>query len=119
MAKLTYKINGTVIKSPPIPCDIEKYNITNAGRTGDGQMKLELIAKKRKFILRYPVMSAPEKKVIESLIDSSSLFFNFEYIEDNIKKSAKCYVGAMKWTPAWHDHGYWYWRDIELSFIEQ
>lgn len=118
MAKVTYKIGGTIIKSPPNGISIEKHNVTNAARTADAAMKMELIAKKRKFILFYPVISTPEVNLIESLIDTSNMFFDFEYEEDNVKKRAVVYTGPLTKTPAWKD-AIWYWKDYEVHLIEQ
>lgn len=118
MAKVLYKINGVTIKSPPNGIEIEKYNLTKAERTADGKMKMELIAKKRKFILKYPVISTQEVNLIEKLIDSNEMFFNFEYEEDNVKKNARVYTGGLKKLPAWRD-SVWYWQDYEVHLIEQ
>jgi len=118
MSVLKYYINGVQIKSPPMNISIEKYNITNAGRTADGNMKMDFIAQKRKFILNYPVISTQEVELIESLIYTPNLFFEFTYTEDNIVKSATVYTGALKKIPAWHDY-VWYWKDYEVHLIEQ
>lgn len=118
MAKKIYKIGGVEIKSPPNGIEIEKYNVTNSGRTADAAMKIEFIAKKRKFILFYPVISTKEVKLIESLIDTKNMFFDFEYVEDGVQKRAVVYTGPLKKTPAWNDD-VWYWKDFEVHLIEQ
>lgn len=119
MAKGVYRISGVAIKAPPMGISIEKYNITNAARSADGKMKMDLIAKKRKFILKYEALSSQEVNLIESLVDSDAMFFDFEYPEDGVQKRATVYNGPIKKEPAWSDDWVWYWKDYELHLIEQ
>lgn len=114
-----YKISGVVIKAPPMGVEIEKYNITNAARSADAKMKMDLIAKKRKFILKYDALDMHQVALIESLVDSNAMFFDFEYPEDGVQKRAIVYNGPIKKIPAWKDSWVWYWKDYELHLIEQ
>ena len=47
------KINCTTIKTPN-KFDYEAYNLTKSGRVASGEMTMDLIAKKRKFLLNVP-----------------------------------------------------------------
>lgn len=113
-----YRINGTLIK-PPTTCAIEKYNLTKVGRVANGDMQMELVAKKRKFILRWSTIDSRDLAVIEQLIDGTDMFFTFEYIEDNTRKSAVVYTGAINKPPPHHKGSLWHYPELELRFIEQ
>lgn len=110
-------LNGTTIKKPN-NFGIEKYNLTKAGRTADGTMHLELIAKKRKFTLSYEVLRGTELEVILGIIDGTSVFFTLTYVENNVTKTATVYSGAIKSTQFRTD-GPWYWKDVTFDLIEQ
>lgn len=114
-----YKISGDKIKSPPIPGEIETYNVTYSGRTADGNMKLEFIAKKRKLIIRYPAISGEDMRQLEKLLYDGPLFFEVEFPDGNGQQTMTAYVGALKKIPARHDNGVWHWKDLEISLIEQ
>lgn len=114
-----FYIDDIQIKSPPIPMRIEKYTITKAGRTADATMQMELIARKRKFILSYPVMTHREKKIIEDIIwDNTKMFFEFKYTEDFVEKTATVYAGDLIWTPA-RNGGIIYYKDCAVHLIER
>ncbi len=115
------RIDGVLIKEP---CEfsIERYNLTKAGRVASGKMMMELIAKKRKFLLRYTILSGTELNHILSLIDTNKMFFKVEYYESGSRKSAICYAGHI---PSQYFRGgdpispLWYWRDVNFDLIEQ
>ena len=74
-------ISGTAIPTPQ-EFHIERYNLTKAGRVATGEMKMDLIAKKRKFLLRYRVLSGTQLNAILDLIDGPGIvFFTVSYIE--------------------------------------
>ena len=117
---LQARINGVAIRNPDL-FTIERFNLTKAGRVASGDMKMELIAKKRKFLLRYTTLSGTELQQLLSLIDTTAVFFTFEYREDNIERRATCYAGMIPSdrfrggevsSPEWH------WRNINFDLIE-
>jgi len=115
------KINGVKIKEPPPGgFSISHYNLTKSGRVSSGKMTMELVAKKRKFFFKYPVISAVDKNLIMSLIDGTDMFFTLEYIEDGVQKSAVVYVGEIK-REGFRAGGLsgWYWKNFEFDLIEQ
>lgn len=115
------KINGVKIKEPPVGgFSISHYNLTKSGRVSSGKMTMELVAKKRKFFFKYPVISAADKKVIMDIIDGTDMFMNFEYIEDGVHKSAIVYVGEIS-NEGFRAGGLsgWYWKNFEFNLIEQ
>jgi hypothetical protein len=110
-------LNNVVIKKPT-NFGIEKYNLTKAGRTTDGTMHLDLIAKKRKFTLSYDVLRETEHEIILGIIDGTSLFFTLTYVENNTTKTATVYAGAIKATQ-YRTQDMWYWKDVTFDLIEQ
>lgn len=112
-----YKLNGTLIKAPP-EFDIEHYNITKADRNAEGDMIMELVAKKRKFLLTYPVLSGDELYTILNIIDSSEVFFTFEYPDNGIIKAATVYSGPIR-RRRFRTHMGWYWKDVTFNLIER
>ncbi len=112
-----FKIDGTDIKRPT-KFHIEKYNITKAGRVADGTMKLDLVAKKRKFLFRYEVISGTALNTILGLIDTSAMFFTLTYDENGATKTATCYAGHIP-AELFRTDGVWYWRNVNFDLIEQ
>ena len=114
-----FRINNTKIKTPkPGDFSIERYNLTKSSRLANGFMMIELIAKKRKFLFRYPVISGPELNNILSLIDGTDMGFTFSYWENNTLKYAHCYAGHIP-SQLWRRDGPWVWRDVNFDIIER
>lgn len=111
------KINGVVIKHPST-FKIESYSVTKSGRTADATMCMDLIAKKRKFFCTWESMTGTDLETLLRLVDSEQMFFTVEYTENGIVKTAICYAGAVQRTKV-RGGSQWYWRDVEVDFIEQ
>ncbi len=110
-------ISGTTIPTPQ-EFHIERYNLTKAGRVATGDMKMDLIAKKRKFLLRYRVLSGTQLNNILTLIDGPGIvFFTVGYIENGVTKTAICYAGHIP-SHLFRTDGKWYWRDVNFDLIE-
>ena len=113
------KLNGITIKQPNVDdFSIEKYNLTKAGRTSNGDMQMDLIAKKRKFTFKYEVLSGTELNTILNILDGNNVFITLSYVENNVSKSATVYAGAIKATQFRTD-GVWYWKDVAFDLIER
>lgn len=110
-------VNGTKLKTPPI-CNLERYNLTKSGRVASGKMTMELIAKKRKLLLEYDIISGKDMQTILKLIDSDAMFFKVDYDLPEGKGTMTCYVGAIPASYFRRSSG-WYWRDVNFSLIEQ
>lgn len=110
-------INGTTIKSPS-NVEIGSYNLTKSGRVASGKMTMELIAKKTKLNITYEIISGLEMNVILAMIDSKAMFFNVSYVDTNVVKTKKMYVGEINKTQFRTDGG-WYWKNVTFNFIEQ
>ena len=110
-------INGTTIKRPTF-FDIERYNLTKSGRVASGDMTMDLIAKKRKFLFRYDVISGKDLNTILNLIDGTDMFFTLSYIENDVTKTASCYAGHIP-TRLFRTDGVWYWTRVNFDLIER
>ena len=111
------KLDGVQIKKPT-EFEIERFNLTKSGRVASGKMKIELIAKKRKFYFSYEVISSTDLIPIINIVDGTKMFFPIEYEENNIIKTATVYAGALK-TPKLREGSKWYWRNVTFDLIEQ
>ena len=112
------QLDGTIIKKPT-SFNIEKYNITKAERTSDGTMHMDFIAKKRKFLFKYDSLKGNDLETILDIIDGTNMFFDLEYIENDVNKSATVYVGDIKSEQFRTDTGAWYWTNVSFDLIEQ
>ena len=112
------KIRGVTIKQPR-QFSIERYNITKSGRVATGDMVMELIAKKRKFLLRYPTITGRNlDKILDLIDDPTAIFFEITYDENNVNKSATVYAGHIP-SRLIRTGSEWYWRDVNFDLIER
>ena len=111
---------GQTIKQPkPGDFGIEKYKLTQAGRTIDGTMHMDLVAKKKKFTLKYDILKGADLKTIADIVDGDTMFFAITYYDNNgTAQSKTVYSGALKYTNNRSNQG-WYWTDIQVDLIEQ
>lgn len=118
MAYMVKSIRGIVVKQPS-DLQMETYNLTNSGRLASGKMTIQIIAKKRKFLFTYEVLSGVEFDKIRQAIDHPNhAFFELLYRDNNKDKSAIVYAGAIK-ARRFRTDGVWYWRDVKFDLIEQ
>lgn len=117
MAQLL-KLGGATIKQPT-SFNLESYVLTKGGRSTDGTMHLDKIAKKRKFLFTYDVLRGDNLTTILNIIDDTNMFFTIEY-KDNTgaAKTATVYVGAIK-KEQFRTDGLWVWKDVAFDLIEQ
>lgn len=119
------KIAGVAIKKPKNNggFKISKYNVTKSGRVANGDMTMDLVAKKRKFFFSYEVISGKDLEQILSVIDSDAMFFDITYEENGQVKSANVYVGEISQThfrvPDATTPTGWYWKDFTFNLIER
>lgn len=111
------KLNGVEIKTPD-QFSISRFNLTKSGRTANGMMTMDLVAKKRKFNIGYTVISGKELNKILDIIDTDEMFFTIEYQESGVTKTATVYVGEIP-TELFRTDGVWYWKNVTFSLIEQ
>lgn len=116
---MSIKINGINIKQPKTP-NMSTFNLTKSGRTASGRMTMDLIAKKRKLLLTYEVLSGDALKTILAQIDNGTMFFEVSFIDNGVPGSFTAYVGeiARELYRSGELSG-WYWKNVTFNFIEQ
>lgn len=115
---MTFKINGTLFKAPH-HFNIQRYNLTKAGRVATGQMVMDFIAKKRRFDFTYDVISGNDLDHLLDLLDTTEMFMTFSYEQNDIEYTATVYVGAIPTDRFRTDTGAWYWRNVSFALIER
>ncbi len=111
------KLNGKIIKTPPI-WEVERYKISKAERVASGNMVMDTIARKRKFIVGYTELSGRDLDTILDIIDTDDEFIDLEYEENGKMKSAVVYRGPIR-AKKYRTNMGWYWVDISFNLIER
>lgn len=111
-------IDGVVVKQPS-ELGLETYNLTKSGRVASGKMTMDLVAKKRKFLFKYDVMSGDEYDLLTSVIDSNQMFFNLIYEDNGRVRSCIVYAGAIKRDRFRTGANDWYFKNVAFDLIEQ
>lgn len=122
MSGLNIVLDGIYIKQPTNEnFQMNTYNLTKSGRVASGKMKMDFIAKKRKFEFSYEVISGKDMQQILDIIDTPKMFFPIEYTDttDGLRKTATVYVGEINKVPFRTDQFGWYWKDVKFNLIEQ
>lgn len=112
-------INGVKVKSPHHFAH-ESYDITKSTRLANGDMSMDLIATKVKFLLSYDVMSTAEYTKVNNAMNSTKPFFTVTLDMDGITRSYVMYRGALKRDA--HialSEGHWVWKEVTFNFIER
>lgn len=116
--KSSYMIDGVAIKRPST-FKIERYNVTNLQRLANAEMCGDLIAKKRKFYFTYDAIDSSElNKILETIWETSSLFFTLTYVENNVTKTATVYSGSIP-SELHRTGGKWIWKNVTFDLIEK
>lgn len=114
-----FKINNSPILDPNV-FRIERYNVTTLNRLANAKMVGDLVAKKRKFHFSYDAISATDINHILDLIwNTNSLFYTFEYEENNVWKSAVVYSGNIPSELHSAQSSEWVWKNVTFDLIEQ
>jgi hypothetical protein len=111
------KLDETVIKEPT-DMDFEWYRLTKSGRLASGRMTMELIAKKRKFLFSYEVLSGTDLDTVLSFIFGDANFFKLTYSFNGKLGEAVVYAGSIK-AKKFRVDGIWYWKNVTFDLIEQ
>ncbi len=109
---------GTWIKiKVPNGFNIQRYNLTKSGRIANGDMTMDFIAKKRKFLFSYESISKKDFNDILNIVDTTTMFFEIQYVENDVTKTATVYAGHIPSERFRTDMG-WYWKDVNFDLIE-
>ena len=111
------KLNGRTIKTPH-NWEVERYKISKAERVASGNMVMDTIARKRKFIVGYTELSGRDLDAILDIIDTDDEFIDLEYEENGKMKSAVVYCGPIR-AKKYRTNMGWYWVDVSFNLIER
>lgn len=104
----------------PTSFKIERYRITKSSRLANGDMSMDLIAKKVKFYLTWETMSSDDKKALMAQIwDTDEVFYEFKYSEDGEEKTSTVYAGSMPTGLAKENGANTIWKDVTVNLIEK
>lgn len=123
MGYSNFMINNTPIKNPN-DFDMEHYTLTQSTRTADGNMVMDFIANKRKFIFKYDVIESDDLNVIieelwTKLATTRQCFHTLTFIEDGETKTATVYAGAIPKKLHRGQGSKWVWKEVSFSLIER
>jgi len=115
-----FLIDTLPIKNPS-SFKIERYNITDLNRLSNGTIVGDLIAKKRKFYFTYEAISSYDLNIIlDAIWNTSSIFYELTYIENNETKTAEVYVGSIPTELHRNSDGAeWIWKNVTFNLIER
>ena len=111
------KLNGRTIKTPH-SWEVERYRISKAERVTSGDMVMDTIARKRKFLVGYTELSGRDLDTILDIIYTDDEFINLEYEENGKMKSAVVYCGPIR-AKRYRTNMGWYWVDVSFNLIEK
>lgn len=112
------KLNGVAIKTPT-EFSMERYVLTKAGRLTSGKMTAEVVARKRKFLLRYSVIKQSELEPILQVLEDGPFFFTLEFPDRGEIRTATVYAGAVKNKIFQQAAPDWLHTEVEFDLIEQ
>jgi len=118
-----FSIDGIAIKNPS-SFDIEFYTLTKATRVASGDMVMEYVANKRKFVFGYEAIEARELDVIvdilwQQLATTKQCFHALIYTYNGIQKTATIYSGAIPAQLHNAQHSSWVWKGVSFNLIEK
>ena len=111
------KLNGRNIKTPH-SWEVERYRISKAERVASGDMVMDTIALKRKFLVGYTELSGRDLDAILNIVYTDNEFINLKYEENGKMKSAVVYCGPIR-AKKYRTNMGWYWVDISFNLIER
>lgn len=118
-----FKLNGIPIKNPSA-WKVELYTLTQSTRVANGDMVMDFVANKRKFVLTYAQITNKElDPIIEQLwnrlAQTKDCFHTFEYPDGDATQTAIVYAGSIPKNLHRGDSKVWVWKDVSLSLIER
>jgi hypothetical protein len=111
------KLNGRTIKTPH-SWEVERYKISKAERVASGDMVMDTIARKRKFLVGYTELSGRDLDAILDIVYTDDEFIDLEYEENDKMKSAVVYCGPIR-AKKYRTNMGWYWVDVSFNLIER
>ena len=116
------RINGIPITPNPSSVERGTFRISNAERTADGTMMLEIIAVKRRVDIGWTYIRDSDYKALLDVIEQGGPFYQVTYPDPQApggERTITAYVGDIN-DSAWHTiGGQRWWRDVQVAFIER
>lgn len=114
-----FSIDGVGIKDPS-SFKIERYKVTNMERLASADMVGDLIAKKRKFYFTYDAIKARElDNILDIIWETDEVFYTLVYLENDVQKSARVYVGSIPSELHSAKSAEWVWKNVTFNLIER
>lgn len=118
-----FTLNGIAIKNPS-GFRIERYTLTKSTRVANGDMVMDFVANKRKFMFDYKQI---DSRQLDSIIDilwtqlktTKNCFAILRYPYNGHEESAVVYAGAIPSQLHRGDGALWIWKDVQFSLIER
>lgn len=123
MGYSAFKLAGVPIKNPS-SFKIELYTLTKSARVASGDMVMDFVANKRKFALGYEAIESADLNAIidicwTNLAVTKQCFFDLEYLDDGVWKTAVVYSGAIPKNLHRGEGVSWVWKDVTINLIER
>lgn len=118
-----FLLNGVRIKNPS-DFTIEPYMLTKATRVANGDMVMDFVANKRKFIFSYKAIDSKQLDLILDIVwrqvaMTKNCFINLTYDYNGRQEEAVVYAGSIPHKLHRGDGQLWVWKDVNFSLIER
>lgn len=115
---INLKLNGTDIKAPT-HFQPSKFKLTReTGRLINGLMVMDYVALKKKFNLEYVTINGNDMNTILDILDTSTIFFTFQYTDNRGTHTHTVYAGAIS-QDLYRTDGSHTWKDVSFALIER
>ena len=109
---------GQTIKNPT-KFSIENYALTReTGRLINGEMVMDHVALKKKFVLSWDALSGTDLKTILDIINTTTRFYTLTYKDREGTHTKTVYSGALG-QGQFRSDGNWVWDSVTVSLIEK
>lgn len=118
-----FKLSGVPFKNPD-SFSIEYYTLTKSTRVANGDMVMDFVANKRKFLFGYEAIQSTELDTIIDLLwtnlaTTRQCMLPLTYLDNNVQKSAIIYAGSIPKKLHRGQGSLWVWKDVNFSLIEK
>ena len=111
-------LSGQTIKNPT-KFTIENYALTReTGRLINGEMVMDHVSLKKKYVLSYDAISGTNLKTILDIINTTTRFYTFTYTDREGTHTKTVYSGALT-QKQFRTDGNWVWEGTSFALIEK
>lgn len=109
---------GQTLKNP-VEFSIENYALTReTGRLINGEIVMDHVALKKKFIFSYAAIGGPDLKTILDIINTTTRFYPFTYKDYDGNHSVTVYSGSLS-QKQFRTDGNWVWESTTFALIQK